>query len=611
MMTKGKPLSGAVIAGIRLCILAVFLMVTNAGFSQRVELLVGQERWGTLAGFLGIWGLSALAIAMVVFQANVWLRGIWAIVIALTTAATLVYRETSGSNFGVLDAFSLWSARHEVGRALDFYGAEFSWFLVVLACSFIVLAMPPIPLRSGYRRSLASTLVPVLPIALIAGTLVVKDGGGSQALPGQFASLSVGLVAGYKISSSPPPQRNDVAFTWRGPFAVTMPQPLRKTTDWHTSPTTSVRHIVIIVDESIRADYIDWTLGNPYTPELARNKNRLVDFGPAASGGNCSHYANAILRFAAAPEQIGRTILSNPTIWQYAKRAGFRTVYVDAQAAFNKHPGKLQNFMTVQETKDIDAFYALDENVPTPQLDDKLFEVVLKEVSSSQPVLIYANKNGAHFPYDLTYPKSQARFVPTMRDSSDNKGVARINSYRNAVRWSVDRLFGELMDKASLADTLLIYTSDHGQAFNPNKLSHCSINDPDPREALVPLFVATGFAELRERLSVAAQATRGHASHFSIAPTVLELMGYSRAELRQVYGPSLLEGNNSSPRFTSGDVFGLFSEKVRWHSLDLSRNYLEHPLSSALQNHASEPAVGGGTGTHLSAVSNGLVASPD
>ena len=103
----------------------------------------------------------------------------------------------------------------------------------------------------------------------------------------------------------------------------------------------------------------------------------------------------------------------------------------------------------------------------------------------------------------------------------------------------------------------------------------------------MPLFLVTGSAGLRERFSAAAQAIRGHASHFAITPTVLELMGYSPAELHNVYGSSLLDAGPGGPGFTSGDVFGLFSDKVRWHSLDLSATYLEQPVSLPLRNAAS------------------------
>jgi glucan phosphoethanolaminetransferase (alkaline phosphatase superfamily) len=125
-----------------------------------------------------------------------------------------------------------------------------------------------------------------------------------------------------------------------------------------------VRHIVLIVDESVRADYLDWSPGNLYTPELARLKSRIMDFSPAASGGVCSHYSNAILRFSASRNDLGRQLLFNPTIWAYAKMAGIRSVFIDAQAAINRNPGKLQNFMPPDEALQIDHIHVMPGDLP-------------------------------------------------------------------------------------------------------------------------------------------------------------------------------------------------------------------------------------------------------
>jgi lipid A ethanolaminephosphotransferase len=368
--------------------------------------------------------------------------------------------------------------------------------------------------------------------------------------------------------------------------------------------------VLVLVDESIRADYLDWMPGNPYTPELARLRSRLIDFGPAASGGNCSHYSNALLRFAAARDRLGSGILQNPTLWQYAKRAGFRTVYIDAQSAFNRNPGKLQNFMTTEEAGDIDRLVTMPEGTPAPELDDRLLDTVIAELRSSEPVFIFANKNGAHFPYDNGYPASERVFRPTMteamhkatRDDLAGRTLAnyvaggptatRVNSYRNSVRWSVDRFFKRLLDEADLDDAVVLYTSDHGQQFDSDRLSHCTVERPDPREALVPLLAITPNAALRSRFAEAAAASRGHASHFALAPTILALLGYAREDLAPVYGPGLFETNRRAPGFTTGDIFGLFSEKVRWHPVDLNRPYLEPEAYFAPQRgHPSQVAV--------------------
>ncbi|HVV60501.1 MAG TPA: sulfatase-like hydrolase/transferase [Pseudolabrys sp.] len=570
----------------RLAALAAFVVLTNAGFAQRIALLHDQGRWVTLVGFIGIWGLSLAAIIVAAFQRSVWIRCAWALVIALTTAAGFTYRHASGSELGIFDALSLWNARHEASRAAAFYSTDLLWLALVFVGGFAAIAVPPVPNVDVIRRWLTRLFwVPAVPIIAIAAIVLFKEGGGSEVLPTQFAPLSVGAVVVSKVTINPLPKRAAVAWTWRGPFAVAAPRAEVRAPRAPVIRAAQVRHVVMLVDESVRGDYIDWTPNNPYTPELAHLKSKLVNFGPAVSGGNCSHYSNAILRFGASRTALGRPVLTSPTIWQYAKKAGFRTVYIDAQAAFNRNPGKLQNFMTAEETRDIDGFNALDEKIAPPDLDDRLLDIVINELKSDKPVFIYANKNGAHFPYDNGYPMSARVFRPTMNEVEKDETQSRVNSFRNVVKWSVDRFMKRLFDEAALKDTVIIYTSDHGQNFNPARLSHCTVEDPDPREGLVPLFVYTDNKELKSRFADAAKASMGHASHFSIIPTVLELFGYGHEDVEKIYGESLLEKNTRPPEFTTGDIFGLFSSKVRWHPLDLTKSYLEPAAISQLATH--------------------------
>jgi lipid A ethanolaminephosphotransferase len=383
--------------------------------------------------------------------------------------------------------------------------------------------------------------------------LFAKDGGGTAGLPVQFAPLSIGMAAGWTLTTHLPPPRSAVMWKPEAPKA---------------------KHIVLLVDESVRGDYIDLNRQNPYTPALASHGSRVIDFGPAASGGNCSHYSNAILRFVGTPPTIGRDLFSHPTIWQFAKQAGYRTIFIDAQAGFMRNKGQMQNFMTLKEMKDIDSYQAIDSSVPAQALDDALLDALIKALQSSEPVFVYANKNGAHFPYDRNYPESESKFRPTMSEAGDAL-TTRVNSYRNAIWWTVDRFFDRLFRTLTLDNTVILYTSDHGQVLRPGRFSHCSIDDPDPREALVPLFVATDSDTLRSQFQGGAALNRGRASHFSITPTALELMGYARADIARLQGISLLQPSASAARFTTGDIFGLFTRKTRWHDIDLHASYLE------------------------------------
>ena len=98
-----------------------------------------------------------------------------------------------------------------------------------------------------------------------------------------------------------------------------------------------VEKIVLIVDESIRADILGI---NAYekdtTPYLRSLETGIVNFGLAASSSNCSDYSNLILRTGVRKEEIpdhNQMTLKKPSIWQFTRKAGFYNVYLDAQSA--------------------------------------------------------------------------------------------------------------------------------------------------------------------------------------------------------------------------------------------------------------------------------------
>src|SRR5882724_10015308 len=108
---------------------------------------------------------------------------------------------------------------------------------------------------------------------------------------------------------------------------------------------------------------------------------------------NCSQYSNVILRLGGARNDLIHTMRTNPFIWQYARKAGFRTIYVDAQAPEDKNTGRLQNYMTVEEVKWIDEFVVI-QNTSSPTLDFKALEMVGEKLKGDTPYFIYVNKNG-------------------------------------------------------------------------------------------------------------------------------------------------------------------------------------------------------------------------
>lgn len=528
-------------------LLLLLVILTNQGLEDRLRILVSDQRLLSLAVFSLIWMISVAALLVVAFLPGLVVRLAWAIPLGIASAAGYAYYAVQGAEFYIFDMLNFWVSRHEAARATEYYAdAAWSATAIFLLC-LVAIAMPPsMPAaRNTLRSRYWSPLVPLLPVLLIASVVVLRDGKGSQALPMQFSPLSLAAVAAYKINSGSFRERELVSMTPGTPLS---------------------RAIVLVVDESIRADFMNLDPDNPTAPEMAALGDRWVDFGPAVASGNCSYLSNAMLRFMVDRRDLVRSVHTSPTIWHYAKAAGYRTVYIDAQPTFEQVYGKLQNLMTPAEVLLIDDFHKIVGEYAPYELDDELVELLLKELSAGDPVFIYANKNGAHFPYAHGSPEPSR---PNTKDALADPFLAEIDHYARAVRWSTDRTLARLVREADWNGTTVVYTADHGQNFTPSRLTHCTTAmNVDPSEAIVPLLVASGDAGLQQRFKQVAARHPGHATHFAIPPTLLELMGYPTEEIAQKYEGSLLGDLSWKPQFVSDDILGLFSELPNWHSVD-------------------------------------------
>lgn len=553
------------LAAIQLLACCVVIGITNTEVPDRARLLVHQGRFGVLATTAVLWVISLVAIAAAVSLKRTWLRWFWAVILAAGGAIAWGYKHASGGEISVFDILGLWEARHEAGNAYAIYGNTIRQGVILFVIGLAVFGLGFVSRWLDWRRLGAlRAVLPALPIVLIAAVVLSKEGNGHYAMPKQFSQWSLGgLVFGKQILR-PTPVHGEVA--------------------WKAGP--GMEKILYIVDESLRADYVLSTPGNSETPHFAEFAKQMVDFGPASSGGICSSYANATLRFMASRTDMGGEINANPTIWKYAKAAGYRTVYIDAQAYTIRNETHLQNFMTSKESKSIDTFYPL-LNIKAEDADRKVLEILADEMSKPGKVFILANKQGAHFPYDIDYPHAAAPYHPTQTEDGGVHLDAMLNSYRNAIHANVDGFFEEFPKRVPLANAAMIYTSDHGQYFHPGRLTHCRSFDANPEMALVPLYAMSSDPTEQQALQKGAALLQGKASHFQIASTVLSWMGYSEADLATHYHESLTAGTSETPAFTIGDIFGLFSSKVNWLPIDLTRKYRDDEATLISQSSAN------------------------
>ncbi|HEX2199476.1 MAG TPA: sulfatase-like hydrolase/transferase [Burkholderiales bacterium] len=511
--------------GLKVLLLAVFIAASNDGAWQRLQGLAAPSQ---AAAFLALWGLSAAALFCVAFSPHRSSRYFWTGVFALCSLVAQSYSLITGSYLRLADAEQLLGLLAFADNVLDAYAGPLLLGALIGVIGIVALNMPPFwPARGRPSRKwlAAAMLLPCVPVAATAGVLYLRGGHGTDGLPVQFTSQAFALVLGLeKLLAGPEPERKPVAIA--------------------AANKARARTVIVIMDESVRGDLLDINRpGGAYSGLLAHGA-AMANFGVMSSIATCSTASNAGFRYGISRHSHLDDLRRNPSIWRYAKKAGYRTVYVDGQ----RHGGGLMNLMSVEELADIDQHIQLPSDTRPVDRDIQIACKLRSMVErGAQPTFVYVNKMGAHFPYEGKYPRERAPFQPALRrtyfgNEIDPKDVAwphnedpdtRIrtrNSYLNAVAWNVGGFFDTLLPGLDLSDAVLVYMADHGQYLNedgkPGFRSHCSTGEAPAAEGMVPLVVLTGIAPIRESMARAAQKNRDRASQFNVFPSVLALLGY-------------------------------------------------------------------------------------
>lgn len=273
--------------------------------------------------------------------------------------------------------------------------------------------------------------------------------------------------------------------------------------------------IVFVIDESVGYNVYSEVVA----PKLANNA--VMDFGETSSIATCSAQSNALLRWGIEKPSLGHEGYdprTNPTIWGYAKSAGFRTTLIDGQSR-----GTIQNFVTSGELALIDEFIGAEGGIDT---DHRIAAMLRERIQRPGRELIYVVKRGAHFPYEQNYPTDT---LP-----SDAPKKAR---YAAAVAYSTAGFFADLTKGLRMDDLLLIYTSDHGQNL-ASRAAHCS-GEHNPAEYSTPLVVLSEAKEIRGLLAGAPQRMKDRTSHLNAFSTLLYGLGYEQNWIEATYGPTL------------------------------------------------------------------------
>ena len=319
----------------------------------------------------------------------------------------------------------------------------------------------------------------------------------------------------------------------------------------YAAPLTSTLHkIVLIVDESVRGDYVSLDAVRSEGQGLALPADtQIIDFGIATSAANCSTEARSVLRFGPREDDLGTNwemIRSRTSIWQYAKHAGFKTVYIDSFGTATE----MLHAMTPTERSSIDDRIVMQES-PVYRRDAAVSATLRRLIREPAPMFIFVEKYGVHIPYDKMYPPEANVFGAKSDRFSLGDRTELIKHYKNAIAWSVHRFLADFLAGGMPPDTLVLYTSDHGQTLSEGQthVSHClESTSASKSEALVPMVAISSSPSWTTALLAAVTSNFGHVSHFEIFPTMLLAMGYSREWVSDKFGYSILSSLPSNRR---------------------------------------------------------------
>lgn len=287
-------------------------------------------------------------------------------------------------------------------------------------------------------------------------------------------------------------------------------------------------NIVLIIDESIRWDFIDLNQDRGTTPTLMQHQNAIHNFHQSYSYANCSAYTNILIRTMARLGHEAEDAFAKRTLWEAMSQAKYENYLIDAQ-----QDGKNHDYFSQEELSQGQVHVLPAKHYPNDNDVAKLINATLEKTPHKKKFIMVIKK-GAHAPYQLRQ-KANAHFSPIMKTNHITKepNDLIINSYQSKIYENTELFFQSLTLKNN---TLYLYTSDHGQNLehlNQAK-THCTTQNPTENEGLVPLLLLGSHQSKHPMIVKLKQRKQG--SHYLIPFLILSYAGYQAEDLISYLG---------------------------------------------------------------------------
>lgn len=291
----------------------------------------------------------------------------------------------------------------------------------------------------------------------------------------------------------------------------------------------AARNVLLIILESVRADsacseYDPECQKTGYSNQLLPNRKPLLQLRALDSSTAISL---AVLWSGVGPHEDRDVLHTWPLIFDYARSAGYDTAFWTSQnMMFGNSRLWVKNLGVSKfcSATDLDPTADLDMGAP----EHLLAERVNREITQlKEPFLAVVQLSNVHYPYYVEADGPQP-FQPATTSKAPEDNHAFKNQYQNAVHQQ-DRHVAAMIRHLRQSDagqrTVIVYTSDHGEAFREHgQMGHTfSVFD---EEIHVPGFVDAPAGTLSDSELAALETKReAYTFHVDITPTVLDLIG--------------------------------------------------------------------------------------
>jgi glucan phosphoethanolaminetransferase (alkaline phosphatase superfamily) len=313
------------------------------------------------------------------------------------------------------------------------------------------------------------------------------------------------------------------------------------------------RNVLFILTESVRFDAVC----TAYDPACARSPftNRgaagRIPFLQMRSNSSTTAISFAVLLSGLGPTEARTSLHDAPLLFDYAHAAGYDTAYWTSQHLMFAHSEEFVRDLPVSHRcggtdldPDADIDMGASDHLLTARASRELLQL-------REPWFAVVHYSSTHFPYRIA--EGDQPFQPASSSKAPDDNAELYNYYQNAV-YAQDRTIADLLRALRSTEagrrTVVVYTSDHGEAFREHgQLGHTgAVLD---EEIHVPAWIDAPQGTLTpdERVHLTTRA-RSAAWHTDLAPTFVDLLHLGSApELARFHarmlGTSLLQNRRT------------------------------------------------------------------